>query len=627
MRSASSKTFCSISLTCFSSFEIVTIPTTDLCHVSWCSSSATATLKSRRSLSFRLRRICRLSLSDCASGMCSSRVSRPTGMCRSGGQLGGLFLTGGPAALSGGFRSAHLGNTEAFQDIADLYVVEIGDARAAFKTGADFAGVILESLQRAELRCVNHRPIAQHADLCIALQDAIHDVATRDRPCALNAERVAHFGAAKIRFRNHRLEQAFHGLLQLVRYFVDDGMGADVHMLLLRQVQRLAVRPYADRNHDRAGCGSQKHVILCDRADARTDNLQLHLVGRKFRQHFAEHFHGALHVALDHNSQFLDVSGLQLLVELVERDARAADARHRRIALFALAVFDDVPRLAFVGHLKEVARIRHTLQTEHFDGRRRRRVFHYTAAIVKHSAHFSENRPADEEVPGVQRAILHQYRSHWAASLIYSRFQHRARRRRVRIGLELPQISDQQNRFEQLFYALLLFRGHFHELRVAAPFRGHQAVFCELALHALQLGFRFVDLVDRHDDGHLRGPGVVDRFFCLRHDSVIGGYDKHYDIGNLRASRAHARKRFVTRCIHEHHGTLIDDHFVSADVLRDAARFARGNIRLANGVEQTCLAVIDVAHYRHNRWPRLQTFLRLFLRNFQDHFLFQRDHA
>jgi len=48
-------------------------------------------------------------------------VSKPTGMSGSGGQFGGLFLTGGPAAaLSGGFRGAHLGNVKAFQDVADL---------------------------------------------------------------------------------------------------------------------------------------------------------------------------------------------------------------------------------------------------------------------------------------------------------------------------------------------------------------------------------------------------------------------------------------------------------------------------------------------------------------------------
>src|SRR5713101_865049 len=344
MRSASSKTFCSTSLTCFSSFESVTIPTTDRCHASWCSSSATATLKSRRSLSFKLRRTCRLSFSDCASGMCSSRVSRPTGMWRSGGQSGGLFLAGGPAALSGGFRGAHLANAEAFQDIADLDVVEIGDTCAAFKTSANFAGVILEALQGVELRRIDHRAFTQHAHLRVAFQDAIDHVAACNRPRALNAERVAYFRAAQVRFCDHWLQQTFHSLLQLVGNFVDDGVRADVHVFLLRQVQRLAVWPHSERDHNRAGCGSQQHVIFRDRADARTDDLQLHLVGRKFGKHFAEHFGGALHVRLDHNSQFLDVAGFQLLVELVERDARTADARHRRVALLALAVLHDVPR-------------------------------------------------------------------------------------------------------------------------------------------------------------------------------------------------------------------------------------------------------------------------------------------
>src|SRR6266436_6266718 len=272
MRSASSKTFCSTSLTCFSSFESVTIPTTDRCHASWCSSSATATLNSRRSLSFKLRKTCRLSFNDCASGMCSSRVSRPTGMCGSGGQSGGLLLSGGPAALSGGFRGTYLRDCETFKDVADLDVIEISNARAAFKTRAYFAGVILEALQRAELRGVNHRTIAQHSHLRLALQDPVDHVAACHRTRALDTERVAHFGAAQVRFCDNRLEQAFHGFLQLVGNFVDDRVRADVHVFLLRQVQSLAVRPHSEGDHDRAGCGGQQHIVFCDRANARTDD-------------------------------------------------------------------------------------------------------------------------------------------------------------------------------------------------------------------------------------------------------------------------------------------------------------------------------------------------------------------
>src|SRR5207249_10816085 len=99
----------------------------------------------------------------------------------------------------------------------------------------------------------------------------------------------------------------------------------------------------------------------------------------------------------DHDTQFLDVAGLQLLVKLVERDARAADARHRRVGLFALAVLDDVPRFGLVGDLKEISGIRDALQTEHINGCGRTRILYDSAAIVKHRAHFAENRSADEE--------------------------------------------------------------------------------------------------------------------------------------------------------------------------------------------------------------------------------------
>ena len=149
----------------------------------------------------------------------------------------------------------------------------------------------------------------------------------------------------------------------------------------------------------------------------------------------------------------------------------------------------------------------------------------------------------------------------------------------------------------------------------------------KLALHAFRLRFGLVDLVDRHDDRHVRRSRVIDRFFRLRHHSVVGSDDQHDDVGYLRPARTHPRERFVTRRIHEHHRTLAHHHLVRADVLRNSARFARRYVRFANRIEQARLAVIDVAHHRDHRRPRLQIFLGLFLRNLENHFLFEGNHA
>ena len=67
----------------------------------------------------------------------------------------------------------------------------------------------------------------------------------------------------------------------------------------------------------------------------------------------------------------------------------------------------------------------------------------------------------------------------------------------------------------------------------------------------------------------------------------------------------------MTGCIQEHDFAaksrrflILDSHFVSADMLRDSARFAFRNAGRTNRVEQRSLAVIHVAHDRDDRWPR-----------------------
>ncbi len=63
----------------------------------------------------------------------------------------------------------------------------------------------------------------------------------------------------------------------------------------------------------------------------------------------------------------------------------------------------------------------------------------------------------------------------------------------------------------------------------------------------------------------------------------------------------------------------------SADMLRDSSRLAGGDVGLANGIEQTGLAVVNVAHDGDYRGPRLEIFFLLFLGDFLDDFFFEGD--
>ena len=79
-------------------------------------------------------------------------------------------------------------------------------------------------------------------------------------PNALDAERVAHFGAAQMRFLVDRLEQAGHGALDLVGNFVNHRVRANLDVFALRQVGGLAIGPHVESENNGAGRRSQQHV-------------------------------------------------------------------------------------------------------------------------------------------------------------------------------------------------------------------------------------------------------------------------------------------------------------------------------------------------------------------------------
>ena len=151
----------------------------------------------------------------------------------------------------------------------------------------------------------------------------------------------------------------------------------------------------------------------------------------------------------------------------------------------------------------------------------------------------------------------------------------------------------------------MLLCGDLDELGVAALIGRLQAARGELVDDARGVGFGLVDLVDRDDDGHVGGAGVVDGFQRLGHDSVVGCYDDDDDVGDFGSAGAHAGEGLVAWGVEEDDLAaegggvgLGDFDLVGADVLGDASGFAAGYVGGADGVEERGFAVVDVAHDR-----------------------------
>ena len=156
-------------------------------------------------------------------------------------------------------------------------------------------------------------------------------------------------------------------------------------------------------------------------------------------------------------------------------------------------------------------------------------------------------RTGDEGVADLERAALDQDADDRAAAGVELGLDHGARGRRVGVGAELLELGDQQDHVEQVVEALVGLGGDVAVDRVAAPVLGREAVGGELVADAVGLGALLVDLVDRDQDRHVGGAGVVDRLFGLRHDAVVGGDDEDGDVGDLGAAGAHRGEGRVAR--------------------------------------------------------------------------------
>ncbi|RUP45886.1 hypothetical protein BC936DRAFT_147622 [Jimgerdemannia flammicorona] len=92
---------------------------------------------------------------------------------------------------------------------------------------------------------------------------------------------------------------------------------------------------------------------------------------------------------------------------------------------------------------------------------------------------------------------------------------------------------------------------HLHRRGLAAKLFELNAVLQQAFLGFAWVGVVLVALVDGHDDRHVGGLGVLNRFNRLRHHAVVGCNDEDDDISNIGAAGAHGREGGVTWSIKE----------------------------------------------------------------------------
>ncbi len=347
---------------------------------------------------------------------------------------------------------------------------------------------------------------------------------------------------------------------------------------------------------------SEQHVRFRDRPRARVQHLHVHLWCREALERVADGLDAALNIGLEHDVQLLHLAGADLAEQGVERDGAllaegvglAQAARNAGLRARVLLAGDDDDA---------VARGRHFLQPHDLDRRRGPRAVEPLAAVVEHRLHFAVGLADDDGVARAQRARLDEDGGHGAPAGVELGLDDDADGVAAGVRLQLHHFGRHEHRVEQRFEAVARLRGDEDGLHIAAVVLDDDAVLGELLLHAVGVGVGHVDLVDGDDDRHAGGADVVDRLRGLRHDAVVGGDDEDGDVGDLGAAGTHRREGFVARRVDEGDELAAHVDLVRADVLGDAAGFARGDVRAADRIEEACLAVVDVAEHGDNGRP------------------------
>ena len=136
---------------------------------------------------------------------------------------------------------------------------------------------------------------------------------------------------------------------------------------------------------------------------------------------------------------------------------------------------------------------------------------------------------------------------------------------------------------------------------IAAPFLGNKLVLCELLHNSVGVCTLFIHFVDCNYNFNAGSLCVVDSLNCLRHNTVVCGYNKHCNIRCHCTSCTHCGECGVTRCVKESDCLLVGcNNLICADSLGDTACLGGGYIGVSDCVEDRCLAVVNVTHYANN---------------------------
>ena len=181
------------------------------------------------------------------------------------------------------------------------------------------------------------------------------------------------------------------------------------------------------------------------------DYIYLNLFSRQLDQRVAQCFHRTIHVTLNDDVQFLEVTQCNTTAQFIQCKNLLCTQ-----ALFTSQLFTLVRNLtsfliAF-NNMECVTCGRSTVQSQNQCRFGRSCLFHPLITFIEHSLHTSIAGSCQYDVSDFQSTVGHQYRSYITTSFIQRRFNDRSCCITVRIRFQIKHLSFQQYFLHQIFH-------------------------------------------------------------------------------------------------------------------------------------------------------------------------------
>ena len=413
-------------------------------------------------------------------------------------------------------------------------------------------------------------------------------------------------------FLKYRIEHTLHGCFHIFDSLVNDSVQTQIYTFLLCDCFCSCIRSYIEPDNDRIGCRSQSYVRLIDCTYTTVNDLNNYFFIRQFHKTLFYCLNRTLNIGLNNDIQLFQITFLNLIKQVIQR--------HFSFCLFQKTVFIFRNKgsckvlcffIIFCSH-QNFSCIRHIGKSQDLNRSRWTCFFYTTSLIIHHSTYFTGTCTCCDKISHMQSTFLNQNRSNRSFSFVKLCLDNKTTGSSFWICFQFSYFCSQKNHFQKIFNTFLCLCRNRNKDRTSAPIFRNQFVFGQFLFYSLNICTWFINFINCNNDFNPCCFCMVDRLYCLRHNTIIGCNHKNSNICCIGTTHTHCSKCLMTRCIQECNLLPFNRYHVSTDMLCDTTSLTVCHICLTDCIQKRSFTMVNMTHNTYYRWSCNQCSFILF---------------